>query len=429
MTQARIIHPGGPVVGRSSWWFLRLIPGDWQGILPIGPRDQRRVRERERLCHKMRFPHLKLTDWPFQTVPDPRFCTFMADREQVQADVENLLRNMARREQSSIHLVWAWFGSGKTHTLKYLCYLCEQRLPASETVYTEFPKSTKSFLDLYKAFIQELDAESLKEDLTDLFTAPGLEGFISTLRSSFPDLGRAVRSIVFGDEQQRMLATRWLRADDIPVRELRSLGIVHRLDTPDAAVRTISWLCQLLGSLGPSKSSIGRLVWVIDEFQLIEKCRPAVIQEITGSLHSVFNRAATHLSLFISFSGKPGKQFPGWLSKELADRIGIEKVVVLPPLRTDEGVQFVQDLMTHFRAPGETAASTFPFENGAVSEVLRTIQQKKVELKPRILMQCFHAVLEAAEDLIESGRLKSIRADFVREVLQDRMFQEDVSSD
>ena len=55
----------------------------------------------------MKFHHLKLLDWPFQTVPDAKFYTFMADRSQVQSDIQNLLRNMQRREQSSIHLVWA----------------------------------------------------------------------------------------------------------------------------------------------------------------------------------------------------------------------------------------------------------------------------------------------------------------------------------
>ena len=54
-------------------------------------------------------------------------------------------------------------------------------MPAIQTVYTEFPKSVKSFLDLYKAFAQELDLNALKEFLTDLFTTPGMDSTLSSL--------------------------------------------------------------------------------------------------------------------------------------------------------------------------------------------------------------------------------------------------------
>lgn len=376
----------------------------------------------------MRFPHLKLTDWPFQVVPDPRFYTFMADRAQMRADIQDLLRIMARRDQSSIHLVWAWLGSGKTHTLKHFCHLCRDRLAAAQTSYTEFPKSVKSFLDLYKAFIQELDLEVLKEHLVDLFTMPGPEKAISELRSSFPDLEKAVRLIVFGNEDQQILAIRWLKAENIPLRDLRTMGIGQRLETADASIRAISWLSKLTGKLGTSKDMVGRLVWVIDEFHLIDQCRPATVQEITGSLHSLFNRTPTNFTLFISFSDKPAKKFPTWLSKELADRIGIQKVLLLPPLTGAEAIQFVSDLLQHFREPNDGVPPTFPFEEEALYEVLQVIHQKKAELKPRTLMQAFSAVLEEADTLLERGQIPSIGAAFVRKALEERAFQEDKST-
>jgi len=372
----------------------------------------------------MNFSHLKLTDWPFQIVPDPRFYTFMADRSQVQTDIENLLRIMARRDQSSIHLVWAWFGSGKTHTMRHFCYLCRERMPAIQTVYTEFPKSVKSFLDLYKAFAQELDLNALKELLTDLFTTPGLDSTISSLRSSFPDLEKVVRYIVFGNEEHQLLAMRWLKADNIPLRDLRSAGVGQRLETIDAASRTMSWISQLIGKLGSSKDSVGRLIWVIDEFQLISECRQPTAHEIMGSLHSLFNKTPTNFTLFISFSGRPEKRFPAWLSRELSDRIGIEKVILLPPLANADALRFIQDLLAHFRQPGDSVPRTFPFQEETVHEVLDFIQQNKTELKPRILMQAFGAVLEEAEALVERGEIQSIEPGFARKVLQERLFHE-----
>lgn len=70
----------------------------------------------------------------------------------------------------------------------------------------------------------------------------------------------------------------------------------------------------------------------------------------------------------------------------------------------------------------------FPFQEEAVHEVLRVIKQSKVELKPRILMQAFSAVLEEADPLIERGEIPSIGPAFVRKVLEERTFRKDTSA-
>jgi len=101
---------------------------------------------------KVRYPHLHLVDWPFRTVPDESFYSFMADRTQLVSDIKTLLRNLSRRPSSSMHLMWAWFGAGKTHTLRHLEYLCKTQFTNIVPIYIEFPKSTKNFLDIYRAF-------------------------------------------------------------------------------------------------------------------------------------------------------------------------------------------------------------------------------------------------------------------------------------
>ena len=39
----------------------------------------------------MVYPNLKLKEWPFRTVPDENYCTFLADREQLKQDIVTLL--------------------------------------------------------------------------------------------------------------------------------------------------------------------------------------------------------------------------------------------------------------------------------------------------------------------------------------------------
>lgn len=122
------------------------------------------------------FEHLGVTRWPFPTVPDPDFCTFVADREQLRADLNGLLQALGRHNSSDIHLLWSWYGAGKTHTLYYLMSRCAESLNTigtrMHTVYSEFPKAPRSFLDLYRAFALGLDIEEVIEAYLEIYTSP-----------------------------------------------------------------------------------------------------------------------------------------------------------------------------------------------------------------------------------------------------------------
>ena|SRR3990172_1415978 len=73
------------------------------------------------------YNHLGLTRWPFPIVPEREFCTFLADRQQLRLDIAGLLTTLFRRDASSVHLFWSWFGGGKTHTLFYLANQAETK--------------------------------------------------------------------------------------------------------------------------------------------------------------------------------------------------------------------------------------------------------------------------------------------------------------
>ena len=101
-----------------------------------------------------KYPHLFLKDWPFAVVPDERFEAIWADRKEILNDILIILNGLARRPNSTINLLWAWFGSGKSHTLRHMEYLCLSRFHQIIPLYTEFPKSLNSFVDLYRYFVQ-----------------------------------------------------------------------------------------------------------------------------------------------------------------------------------------------------------------------------------------------------------------------------------
>ncbi len=170
---------------------------------------------------------------------------------------------------------------------------------------------------------------------------------------------------------------------------------------------------------------MNRIIWIIDEFQRIEICRKPLLEEINSCLHSTFNRNPNCFSLIISFSGTPQRKLPDWFSPELEDRIGIEKVITLPPMTSEEAFLFIKDLFEHFRPSGSNLPNPYyPFTKETVHELIDLIKKKKFELKPRTLMQFFNAVLEEADPLIEEKKLNFIASGFIEESLKDRNFEQ-----
>ena len=374
---------------------------------------------------RVKYPHLQLVEWPFQTTPDQNFYTFMADRAQVKEDLAGILRSLSRRNASTIHLIWSWYGAGKTHTLRHMEYLCRNEYTGLMPVYTEMPKSLRNFCDMYRSFAAALDFDLVRDCFLEVVTSPLKATMEKELRTTSLDMFNALSMLCSGTDRQQDVVLRWLRGETLPLGEIRPLGIGKRISTPEDGIRAVSWIVRLFNAgASLSEEGTGRVIWMIDEFQLVGQSKP-VAREVNNCLHSIFNRCPNSLSLFISFSGRPEKSYPPWLSPELADRIGVQKVVVLPPLTRTEAKGFVRDVLDHFR-PNSTSGdvSFFPFQEGTVDMLLELIEKDRREIRPRSIMQYFTSVLEVAEPLLEEGQLEEIDQEFARECLRDRLLED-----
>jgi len=372
------------------------------------------------------YTHLGLNRWPFPVVPEPDYCTFLAARSQVRMDVHEMVDALARRETSSIQLFWAWFGAGKTHTVHYFSHYAAQAANAKGnnrliTVYTEFPKGAKSFLDLYRSLLVAIDSDLLTEAFLEVATSPESAGVLRRLMQASPDLFTALNVLVTGNVQSQLLAHRWLRGDAVPASDLKKVGIAQRVTTSEEATRA---LASIIGMLNVAAQAHGRpaarLIWIIDEFQRIQKAGTRGLDDINSGLHSTFNASPNALTLVFSFSGRPQPSgLPDWFSRELRDRIGRTKVMVLPPMSADEALRFVREILSQFRlAVGSLpSAPFFPFSEATCKAIIAEVQAKG-ELKPRSVMHAFNSVLQEAEPLIERKELDVISVDFAKKALE-----------
>ena len=343
--------------------------------------------------------HLCLRRWPFFVVPDPKMCDFIADREQFRQDLEKLLRSLSRQDSSSIHPIWSWFGAGKTHTLYYLSnraqHIHSQGKCHLRTIYSEFPRDPRSFVDVYRSFALRLDQETLTELYLEICTSSEAAHLERDLRSTSSDLVSALRVLAIGEPADQELAMRWIRADSLPVSDCRKLGISRKIASSEDSSRVLIGLVRMFGLSASSQPIINsRLVWLMDELQRIEKLPSRIRNEINTGLHSIFNACPNGFSMFLSFSGRPTESLPTWFSPELKDRIGRTKVMVLPPMQTEDALKFVRDILLHFRASDNGEVDPyFPFSEKSSRTIIEDIQ-KNDELKPRAIMQSFNAVLQ-----------------------------------
>ena len=370
------------------------------------------------------FDHLCLQRWPFVVVPEPSFCTFIADRELFQEDIEKLLRNLSRQNASSIHPVWSWFGAGKTHTLYYLAnraaQIHNQGTSHLKTIYSEFPRNPRSFVDVYKSFALRLDREALSEAYLEISTSPEAVRLEQDLLAASTDLVSALKVVVFGKPTDQDLAMRWLRAEALPVADCRRLGISMRIASSEDSSRVLIGLVRMFGLSASSQKKINsRLIWLLDELQRIDRLPPRVRDEINTGLHSTFNACPTGFSIILSFSGHPTKTLPAWFSPELKDRIGRTKVTILPPMQTDDALKFVKDILAQSRREENADVDPyFPFSENTCRIIIEDIQ-KHDELKPRAIMQTFNAVLQEADAQIEAGEIQFVSPELARNVLTE----------
>jgi hypothetical protein len=370
------------------------------------------------------YAHLGLREWPFSVVPRPEHCTFIAGRPKLRAEINDLVAALARRDTSSIHVLWSWYGAGKTHSLYYLRNEALNRANRPIQlipVYTEFPKGARGFIDLYRAFMACFDHSLLLDAFLEFQTTAQGDRFYEKLQLQEPDFATALRLLAMGEAPKQQVAQRWLRGEVVLASDLRAVGITQRIGNAQQATRVLCLTMKLLSDAAAVQNYYGsRVVWLVDEFRRAAKAGPATLADTNAGMHSLFNAASTGFSPVISFSGSPKSQsLPDWFSPELRDRIGTTRVMVLPPLQPSEAIQFVRDVIEHYRLQDRNRRSDFfPFNSDSCKTILDHVQSKG-ELRPRAIMHAFNGVLEAADPQIEKGKMSVIEPGFAKKVLAE----------
>jgi hypothetical protein len=343
---------------------------------------------------------LNLTAWPFSVVPSENQGTLWVGREEARDKLRALLRTVERVQASRIILLWADYGQGKTHALRYI-----QSLVADNdqlcALYIATPQGIKSFVDLYRGVIEAALASELIDRL-------GLALYRKHGAEAPTDLQRALVRLVSFEEPHTRAALAWLKAERVEMRSLREVGIGQRIETSIDGIEVLNELIRLLRDELEVK-----LMLLIDEIQELGELRPRQLEEAVGGLHKVFDRNAEGLTLVLSFTTDQQDTIKRIIGETLYERRS--ELLTLPALDEDAGAEFIRGLIEEWSVNRERAP--FPFEPEAIDTVVARLYSNGGALTPRELIRSFDSILRAGDLAIEDGRISVIDASFAEESL------------
>ncbi|MSQ48646.1 MAG: hypothetical protein EXR78_09750 [Deltaproteobacteria bacterium] len=343
--------------------------------------------------------HLYLAGWPFRFTPKGSPNEVWADRKRLKEQIDRLLWDWSRHDPSSIHVMWADLGAGKSHTLRYIqrCSLADKSLRIMP-IYAVMPKQLRSFTEVYQAILTGFDLPLLAQKFSMKYRESGSkESAARELFPSIPDAVSALLALQSDKETVRMIAAYWLRAGtELSKGQLDSIGVLRKLKTTDDAVAMLSGLFRII----VEPSSYRRVVVMLDEFQRIGEFKRAVGEGINRGLQTLYDATPDGLTLVLSFGVGAESFVRPLLSPEILDREHRPGLTV-PLFSRKEVLEFAAELLATFRLEG-APSSWFPISS-AQAELIAATLTSRGPATPRAVMKGFESVFKDADFRITRG--------------------------
>lgn len=319
---------------------------------------------------------------PFALTASRENAACWSGRQDVRKRLERIRRSYLSRPDSTLDLVWANLGAGKSHALYHLMHLLDAvDGPKPLTIYVELPDQPR-FLELYSRIMAQLPMDRAIPHLLNA-PAPGAD-----------DLRRSARAWAHGGPTEKYLALEWLMGGRPALRELRNTtGIGERIESDGRALEVFTHVVRALAAGGV------RLVVLIDEFQRVASCPSKHREGLLTSIRYVFSHNPTFFSMVLAITSRIEKSALDLLPRELQTLMGIRPTISLPEMSEEEAVEFLTGRFSYFRPRGYDADVAAPLGLDSlrliVSEIARSGHQR---LTPRTLLQVVSWVYDEAVD-------------------------------
>src|SRR3989304_3276110 len=266
--------------------------------------------------------------FPYSGVPEDEPHIYV-DREEAIKAINNVLSTIISTGKSSHLIVTGAYGSGKSHTLKYVRSEIRRQFTGVDGTkvcigYVSQPGET--FLDIYREFIYDLGydfikkiseqyiglvAYQLSEEKVIKEKVPIEKGWemvnsgkllISDIvphaikrlnqQVKFIDFSRAFLNLTYEDNS--IYSWEWLNGEGVDYIKRRDMGVSKSLDGK-TAIRAFISLKKVLRELGYST-----VILLIDEFEYIETLSPGAKQKMINEIRHLIDLNPENLTMIIT---------------------------------------------------------------------------------------------------------------------------------
>jgi Cdc6-like AAA superfamily ATPase len=323
-----------------------------------------------------------------------------------QGTLDRLIRlqsSFEHRSDSSLDVLWANFGAGKSHALYHLMYRVEAAIvPAKPilTAYVEMPEQIRKFTELYSRIIRALPLDQIANLVAE-----------AKPRTVPDELRRCATALLHGGAAEKDIAEQWLVAGRPGLRELKgAIGIGTRIEDDASA-------CDILSGIVTAAAEKGsRILVLLDEFQRIALSQTKTRRDvILSSLRSVFSRNPRCFSMVVAVTSRLEQTAMEMFPRELRSLVGMRPAVSLPELSKEEAMDFVMGRFRFFRPSGYSRSASAPFGTKTLEGIIEDIAGgNSSRLIPRQLLQALAWVYDSEAgngELIPLAKAKSLLAE------------------
>lgn len=382
---------------------------------------------------KMRY-YLKekyfLRDNPFSITPSMREIVW-ANRVEIRERLEGIIETSLSTSPSRIIINWGDWGSGKTHAMLYFSSelfkkMIQEKVNAkvdfiSCPIHLPRPTTAGSMGKLlYQEIVRTITIERLQRVMSlirkelidkgydDLRARKEIEEYLNglTRRRDFSKIFIRLLGKRLGG-----LERRFLFGESLTSTELRKLDLIREIESVSDMLDAISLITSLLSQpfRNLPEPYLETFIW-IDENEALRDISPRDVFIFRSIIRDLLDYAPTDVTVFLNFSLSPGQPY-----STVEDELGravisrVDENVEFPLMKkTDECLNYVGDLFTHFRTVHKRNRF-FPFTKEAVEYIVT--QRIEKGWLPRDLNKAFSKALEIGS----IKNRKRIDVDFVKE--------------
>jgi len=339
-------------------------------------------------------------EWPFRIVADEQFARVWADRSELRLELDRRIRRLKAVPHSTVQVIWADFGAGKSHTLRRLEAICRddedgRLLP----VYTDIPVGAIGMIDLYRRLMGSLQADLLSAISERARAVPKRRPTTPGAR----DLLQALKLLGSEDTGGQALAAEWMQASPgLPhLKSVKAYGISGRIEDD---LRVVEVVTELLSLIRESRAG-SSLVWLIDEFQRVADVPVRKREAFAKSIVSLFNSCPVGLHFVLSFSVAQQSMALALLPPDLQSRAKTFPMLMMPQMSREDCFTFSEDLFDAFRIQAR-AERSFPFTAEALNHVIADLEDDgRGVATPRLLMERLETVLFEVFDTSQGSEM------------------------